>query len=809
MKRIIALLLSVVLLFACGCQDSNVTTKTDKVQYVLAFNPSIMLEDGTIDSIRNDVASSMQTDMKAGSKTAFYEDTSWQWIYRDAEGEWNQRLVRSLTSWSDAAGNTKANAPYSYKMSDDGSFSLAVYDSSKMDIKGVDGVIGNSGIIMSFSGDDEEGICYTASEDCYIEFSDRTGGAISIVDSIYGMSTSFLNQKNAKNAVVIRVYKNNRIYWQEVIGNDNTAVTFPTFTGIDLLKGDSIIVTAEPVDDTSTIICGNCDIPTPTKTVLVDIPNESLVPVIKPETPVTEVPFVVDAMANFSIVRPDVIEQSTKEIIDSFVKRVETKLEIYPDYITDYIMEDDASRYFILIGKTECEESKSALDDIKKARTNYAADFIIRQTGNKIVIAADNDYALNYAIEFFFNNYCKDDESVIDAGLNYVSSKYNAVSDIKLAGKPITDYRIVHSPYYTFMEADAVDYLVNYIVKKTGKIINVVDDKQAKADYEILIGDTNRTSTNYYLSADLGGEEKYTISVGNKVTSVTSRSNSAVNAGVMDLVGKLSKGNVTVGTYNGTYDGSYSLTSGYKLAWTEDFTGDKLSKTWKFKDADGYDTLHNGITHGVMENAVVKEGLLNAKIYRDAKNDIYGVSIASDGANSMAFKYGYIEGRIKLPTAKGYSAALWAVTYSGALGSGEFDIFENASQVDSVKPNLHAWLPGNHLNILGGTSSVENYGSVKLSIGENYYEKFHNFGMEWTDDYIKFYIDGKCRFTFDTTTSTDYNVFDQYANVCLCFFADEEWCKVPLADGDNENCAYVDWIRVWQKDEAGYGIKVK
>ena len=162
MKRIIALLLSVVLLFACGCQDSNVTTKTDKVQYVLAFNPSIMLEDGTIDSIRNDVASSMQTDMKAGSKTAFYEDTSWQWIYRDAEGEWNQRLVRSLTSWSDAAGNTKANAPYSYKMSDDGSFSLAVYDSSKMDIKGVDGVIGNSGIIMSFSGDDEEGICYTA-----------------------------------------------------------------------------------------------------------------------------------------------------------------------------------------------------------------------------------------------------------------------------------------------------------------------------------------------------------------------------------------------------------------------------------------------------------------------------------------------------------------------------------------------------------------------------------------------------------------------------------------------------------------------
>jgi beta-glucanase (GH16 family) len=113
------------------------------------------------------------------------------------------------------------------------------------------------------------------------------------------------------------------------------------------------------------------------------------------------------------------------------------------------------------------------------------------------------------------------------------------------------------------------------------------------------------------------------------------------------------------------------------------------------------------------------------------------------------------------------------------------------------------------MNILGGTNSVENYGSVKLTIGENYYEKFHNFGMEWTDNYIKFYIDGKCRFTFDATTDPNFDVFDQYANVCLCFFADEEWCKVPLADGDNENCSYVDWIRVWQKDESGYGIKIK
>ncbi len=243
MKKISVIALVIIMLLCCGC-----TPKAPKVadaQYVLAFNPSIMLEDGTVISLRNSAASSMQADMAAKTTNTLYEKTPWQWVYRDDDLNWNNRLVRELSNWSDSYGEVQKSAPYSYKMTDNGKSSLAVYDASKMDVKGVGNTLSSSGIILSFTGEKEEGIFYKANEDCLVELSDRNGGGISVVDSIYGVKTAFFENEAAKSSIVCKVYINKRIYWQEIISKANPSVSFPEFTNIELKKGDLLRLRTE------------------------------------------------------------------------------------------------------------------------------------------------------------------------------------------------------------------------------------------------------------------------------------------------------------------------------------------------------------------------------------------------------------------------------------------------------------------------------------------------------------------------------------------------------------------------------------
>lgn len=810
MKRIISLIICAALVLLCGCsKDTPVNAKKNnegKAQYVIALNPSVTLQDGTVYSLRNNIASAMQKDV--GKKTtSLYDTSSWRWIYKDnSEGyEWSRRDIRELSLWVDGTGKTISGAPYSYKFTDDGLSSLGVYDTSKMNISGFKNAsINKSGIIFSFSGNKEEGLCYTADEDCYIEFKDRDDGNISMVDSIMGLSSAFSN--NNKTGVVLRLYKNNRIYWQDVVSASASNIAFPTITALELKAGDSVMISAQATENYDGLSIGNCDLPPEYRTVNIKKPVKSMVAVEMPEEKISSIPFVKDSMSNFKIVYSEDITDDERTHLNSLVAYIEDNLAIYPEVLSDDQVKINEDDNYLLVGKTKFAESQNALNDISSTRANNAADFIIRQQNNKIIIAAGNSHSLGYAIDFFEKNYCKNRKSGIEIGLNYVSSNFNATKNIMLADIPISDYTIVHSAYSSFMEVSASDYLLDNVIRLTGKIIKVVDDKTSKSTNEILIGHTNRTSSNYSVTVSKEVNEDYTITVENGRTSVLSVSNSAVNAGVIDLVSKLKGGAVSVGTYKGTYDGSYSLTNGYKLAWSEDFSGNKLSKTWKLKGAGGYATCHGGTTYSDLKNASVEDGVLKTKVELIG-NDSHGVDVTATGANSMYFKYGFVEGRIKMSDIQGYLSGLWVVTYTGG-DTGEFDIYENAGETNSFKPNLHIW-GTEHKELLQHNPSVQGGVAPKVEINEKFGENYHNFGMEWTDDYISFYIDGKRYYTFDCTISDAYNSFDQYSTVVYSAFSDRGYTNLPVPDDHKISYNYVDWIRVWQKDEEGYGIRIK
>lgn len=819
MKRIVAILLAVMMTLLTACSNTasvevnkkpnqNVS-KEETEQYVIALNPSIMFEDGQVVSLRNTVASSIQKDY-GNNTTSLYEASNWKWITRNNdENDWYIRQTTSLSTWFDAFCNTAATAPYSYIFGNNNTNSLGVYDVNKMDVNSPNGANFNeSGVIFSFTGNSEEGLCYVAENDCFIEFADRNNGTISVIENIAGMNASYLNNTLTKKNILLRIYKNNRIYWQEVINADSLSVNFPNFTNLELKAGDSVMITAKAIDSVEGITTGNCDIEQKFETVIIKHPHTETVQVEFQEGNPNEIPIIKDSMSNFKFVYPAKMDEDSKINLNNLVKYMEDNLAIYPEVISDEEAELKDDQNYILVGETKFEQSKKAISDIKKARTANAGDFIIRQKDNTVVIAALNNYSVKYALNYFKENYCHDKKAVIKKGLEYVSSKHNTIKNIMLGGVSITDYVIVLSKYSSFMETSAADYLVENIVKLTGKIIEIKTDDSKKSKNEILIGHTNRTTTKYSVLADNKQGEEFEIKVSNGKTSVLSRSNSAVNAGVIEFVKKLTKGNVKNGTYKGEYDGSYSLTNGYKLAWSEDFYGDKLSKTWKKKGAGGYETTRGGTTYSDMANASVKDGAYVAKVELKG-NDSYGVDITANGSKPMYFKYGYVEGRVKMSEIEGYLSGLWVVTYTGgSSGTGEFDIYENAGKTNNFKPNLHIW-GDEHKELLQNEQNRIEGKAPSVTIDERFGDNYHCFGMEWTDDAISFYIDGRRYYTFDCTTSDAYDAFDQYATVVYGAFSDRGYTNLPVPEDHKTSYNYVDWIRVWQKDEEGYGIKIK
>lgn len=806
MKKILIIGLVLCMILCSGCTGNKPVKTNTAEQYVIALNPSVMTEDGSVVSVRNSVSSSMTTDIKNDTTDTFYNKTPWQWLTHKDNGEWNLRLIRELSLWTNKNGS-----PYAYKTDDSRTSSLAVYDSTKMDVEGcTDGELGKNGVIWSFTGEDEEGICYTASVDGLAEFADRNGGKISVVKSLAGVNTAFFNNKNAKSGIILRIYVNNRIYWQEVLNEEKTAVDFPVFTNLELKAGDSIIITAQASDDLNSIQCGNCDIPADTLTVTerTEIINKVEYQT-QPPAP-TEIPFVFLSESQFTFVSPEKMSDNGQRLVNSFISNVESAIGTTVRYMTDD--EEPDEDHMILIGDTAFKESKEAISEIKSTRKNHGADFIIRMVNDKLVIAAENDTSLKFAMEFFLKNYCINDDSVIKTDLEYVSSKYNSPKNVSIDGTALSDYRIVVSRFASLLELDAAEYLVEEIVRLTGGSIPIFRDGETTTKNEILIGDTSRTSSNYSDLASKSVSDDYFIKVSNGKVSVSGNSTAAINAGVKALVTEFEKNHkISNGfTYSGKYDGGYSLTDGYKLTWSDEFNGTELSKTWQLTSRNN-PSVYGGTAYTSAKNSYVSEGNLVQKLNRDGK-DVIEADVYSQGPESMLYKYGYLEFRIRLAPVVGSWGAFWAMGQVGGTNAGEIDVFENFGSLYSLKSNLHIWGPGdNHDNLLGGTGTILNYAPGTTN-PEPFANDYHTIGFEWEMGQFDFYVDGVLAQSYTYDPDSRFNCFDKPVYLILSHWGGEAtsaFANCILPDGFTETYIYYDWIRIYQKENNGSVMYVK
>jgi beta-glucanase (GH16 family) len=185
-----------------------------------------------------------------------------------------------------------------------------------------------------------------------------------------------------------------------------------------------------------------------------------------------------------------------------------------------------------------------------------------------------------------------------------------------------------------------------------------------------------------------------------------------------------------------------------KLVFRDEFSGKGLPNDTLWGYEEGY--VRNGemqfYTVKRQENCYQKDGylhivLLNDSALIDSKIcPVTSASIISKG--KKAWKYCKVEVRAKLPASLGTWPAIWMMPEKDNYGdwpkSGEIDIMEH---VGYEPDNIHFAI---HSNKYNHTKDNQKRHTVACPAS---YTDFHVYGLEWTKNEIKWFLDGKLQYS--------------------------------------------------------------
>ena len=474
----------------------------------------------------------------------------------------------------------------------------------------------------------------------------------------------------------------------------------------------------------------------------------------------------VDFSASY-IVYPSNASKEVQYLVDTFSQYLSQRYYLPNNY--DDSTTASAGTNEIIIGNTNRSESSASLNKLVANRKNCDADFIISVENGNITINATSNYALNNALKYFKDTFCKDENTAeIPKNYYYHHKAKLSASSASLLGNDIEKYTVVTRRDMSYIYSRYVDTLVNYICSATGIELPVVDDKEKESEYEILIGKTSRSQSNvkYDKNAD------YSITQSGKKAVISGGSDLALSDAIRAFVTKIKESvtdsqKITVSSLN--EKGTYSPKSNeYQLVWGDEFDGDSLDLK-KWTRVLQTDTAWDGAVcnrTGTTDNSYLEDGKLIIKGFKDADGNYASAKLST--ANSMYFNYGYFEIRTKLPDGAGLWPGFWTQPTTPIYP--EIDVFEMFGESDKIQFTLHKWWS----STTGGSGheSVQDayYPDttkiVRLKNGEKFSDTFHTIGCEWTPEHIALYVDG-FKYTEVNIQAEGMDVFHQPISVIL------------------------------------------
>jgi beta-glucanase (GH16 family) len=160
-------------------------------------------------------------------------------------------------------------------------------------------------------------------------------------------------------------------------------------------------------------------------------------------------------------------------------------------------------------------------------------------------------------------------------------------------------------------------------------------------------------------------------------------------------------------------------------------------------------------------------------------------------------KYGYFEGRMKVPAGRGLWPAFW-LSPEDMKWPPEIDIFEIVNNGRDTTKNSFHYLHGKKAkNAATSLSRLDKFDSYRP--GFDYAEDFHTFAVEWTAQSVRHYVDDVLVVDRAFEWQHDDGSDGGAAHVLVNLAVGGKWPGEPLSEVQFPARLYVDYIRAWQR----------
>lgn len=368
----------------------------------------------------------------------------------------------------------------------------------------------------------------------------------------------------------------------------------------------------------------------------------------------------------------------------------------------------------------------------------------------------------------------------------------------------------------------------NGIVLNNGKTYTFSCNMNASHDISLV-------TVKLFDDSPLSDVSNHTLKAGNNTVTNPAFQGGAVGNGIIVFDFGYAAGgdvirvnNITLQEVSGAAQPDQPVVDGYTLVWNADFTQSSLnSAAWNIEvngDGGGNNELQYYCEKGVSMGVEPTTGK-HCLILTATKEDYMGKGCTSGRVNTkhkVNFTYGKVEARIWFPnTANGLWPAFWMLGENidevGWPQCGETDIIELGHQ-DGFKNGVQDRYFNGAMHVGEAWNSVwQDVNSVTYDYSVE--DGFHTFTCEWTPNSVKMYVDKDTHPGVQPYFQTQLEGNDNpYYNRQLV------WSKpsfvifnlavggafpgiynvnqiTALANGSRK--MYVDWLRIYQKGEAG------
>lgn len=243
----------------------------------------------------------------------------------------------------------------------------------------------------------------------------------------------------------------------------------------------------------------------------------------------------------------------------------------------------------------------------------------------------------------------------------------------------------------------------------------------------------------------------------------------------------------------------------YQLVWSDEFDGNALDEgTWSYNTGgSGWGNNEKQYYTTRPENIRVQNGCLEIEARKEQYENNNYTSARIMSKNKKTFTYGKMAARIKFPGGKGTWPAFWMMGNSGGWPNcGEIDIIEHIGSQDTrASFALHTVMKN---GTRGNNWAKTHFFDYPLSAD------FHTYGIEWAQeekdgkDVIRFYVDDVqyAEVWEEQIDNNDYWPFNKpFFFIFNLAIGGNMGGTVDDAIFNQQRIMYVDWVRVWQRQE--------